>query len=208
MNKIKNHNALLSHGDIESRRIVLDIAEQTLSRLDSYTQIHDLAYLDGSVLYIGNKNWDLSKKRNVYLIGAGKACNAMIKAFEEILGVFLTRGIAIIKVKEQSDLFHNTDVYIGGHPLPNEEGLRASEEILRLIDSASPDDLFIILISGGSSALMSCPIDGISLEDEIITTDILLKSGANIFEINAIRRHISKLNGGRLAELIRNVGPN
>lgn len=62
------------------------------------------------------------------------------------------------------------------------------------------DDLFIAVISGGSSALMSCPIPGISLQDEIDTTDILLKSGANIYEINAIRRHISEMNGGHAGQ--------
>ena len=206
MKKIKNIETLLSHGDIESRRIVLDIAERTLSQLDAYAQIHSIAKLDGSVLHIGNKSWDLSKKRHVYVIGAGKACNAMAKAFDEILGDFLTQGIAIVKIMEDSDINHRTDIFIGGHPLPNEEGLRASEKILKLVDSSGSDDLFIVLISGGSSALMSCPVKGISLTDEIMTTDIMLKSGANIFEINAIRRHISKLNGGRLAERIMNIG--
>ncbi len=69
-----------------------------------------------------------------------------------------------------------------------------------------PEDLFIVVISGGSSALMSCPIDGISLQDEIDTTDVLLKSGAGIYEINAVRRHISALNGGMLAKRIQDVG--
>lgn len=69
-----------------------------------------------------------------------------------------------------------------------------------------PDDLVIGVISGGSSALMSCPIKGISLEDEIQATDVLLKSGAGIFEINAIRRHISQLNGGMLAKRIQARG--
>ena len=79
-------------------------------------------------------------------------------------------------------------------------------KILDLVDHAGPDDLFIVVISGGSSALMSCPIEGISLEDEIKTTDVMLKSGAGIYEINAIRRHISAMNGGMLAKRIQSVG--
>ena len=73
--KIKNRDVLLSHGDAESRQIVLDITEKTLRRLDAYERIKRIAHMEGDVLCIGSKRWDLSKKRNVYLLGAGKACN-------------------------------------------------------------------------------------------------------------------------------------
>lgn len=200
--KIKNRAEILSHGDVGSRTIVLDIAEKTLQRLDAYKRIKSIMRLDGSVLHIGSRHWDLSRKRNIYLLGAGKACNHMAMAVDEILGDRLTRGIAIVKISEPADVFRKTEVFVGGHPLPNAEGLRACKEILSIVDSAGPDDLFIGVVSGGSSALMSCPIDGISLEDEIAVTDIMLKTGANIFEINAIRRHISQFNGGMLAKRI------
>ena len=204
--KIKNRDILLSHGDIESKRIVLDIAEKTLRHLDAYERIKSIAHMEGSVLCIGEKRWDLSKKRHVYLLGAGKACNHMAMAVDEILGDYLTRGIAIVKISEPTDVFRHTDVYVGGHPLPNEEGLRACREILKLVDASGPEDLFIVVISGGSSALMSCPIEGITLQDEIDTTDVMLKSGAGIYEINAIRRHISAMNGGMLAKRIQSRG--
>ena len=204
--KIKNREALLSHGDIDGRKIVLDITEKTLQHLDAYERIKSIARMEGDVLCIGSRRWDLSKKRNVYLLGAGKACNHMAMAIDEILGEHLTRGIAIVKIKEDTDVFRRTDVYVGGHPLPNEEGLRACKEIIKLVDSANEDDLFIVVISGGSSALMSCPIEGITLQDEIDTTDVMLKSGAGIYEINAIRRHISAMNGGMLAKRIRSRG--
>lgn len=204
--KIKNRDALLSHGDRESRRIVLDIAEATLRRLDAYDRIKSIMRLEGHILRIGIKSWDLREKRNVYLIGAGKACNHMARAVEEILGAHLTRGIAIVKIQEPIDRFDRTELYVGGHPLPNQEGYVACKKILELVDGADSRDLFIVLISGGSSALMSCPIEGISLQDEIDTTDILLKSGASIYEINAIRRHISQLNGGMLAKRIQARG--
>ena len=204
--KIKNRDVLLSHGDVESRKIVLDIAERTLQQLDSYERIKRIARMEGDLFCVGSRKWDLSKKRNVYLIGAGKACNHMAMAIDEILGEHLTRGIAIVKISEPTDVFRRTDVFVGGHPLPNEEGLRACKEILKIVDSATEDDLFIVGISGGSSALMSCPIEGITLQDEIDTTDVMLKSGATIYEINAIRRHISAMNGGMLAKRIRERG--
>ena len=205
-NKIKNYGEIVGHGDWDSRKIVLDITEATLRHMDAYERIKSIARLDGNILTIGTCSWDLSKKRNVYLVGAGKACNAMAMAFDEILGDRLTRGIAIVKVAEETDVFRKTEVYVGGHPVPNEEGYRASLKIIELVEQMGPDDLVIGVISGGSSALMSCPIKGISLEDEIQATDVLLKSGAGIFEINAIRRHISQLNGGMLAKRIQARG--
>jgi glycerate 2-kinase len=204
--KIRNRDQILSHGDVESRRIVLDITEKTLQKLDARGRIKSIMRLDGDMLHIGVKSWDLSKKRNVYLLGAGKACNHMAMAVDEILGNRLTRGIAIVKIAEETDVFNKTEVYVGGHPLPNKEGYRACLKMLELVDNAGTDDLFIVVISGGSSALMSCPIEGVSLEDEIVVTDVMLKSGANIYEINAIRRHISQFNGGMLAKRIEARG--
>lgn len=206
MNKIKNYDSLISHGDIESRKIVLDITNRTLQRLDAYERIKSIMHVDGDILHIGTKSWDLSKKKHVYLLGAGKACNHMAMAVDEILGDKLTKGIVIVKISEETDHFQNTDVYVGGHPLPNQAGYEACLKILDLVDHAGPDDLFIVVISGGSSALMSCPIEGITLDDEIKTTDVMLKSGAGIYEINAIRRHISAMNGGMLAKRIESVG--
>lgn len=206
MKKIRNSEEILSHGDTASRRIVLEIADRTLDRLDSYRRIRAIMRMEGDVLHIGTRSWDLSRKRNVYLFGAGKACNHMAMAVDHVLGDRLTHGIAIVKIHEETDRFNRTDVFVGGHPLPNEEGFRASKKMIEIVDQAGPDDLFIAVISGGSSALMSCPIDGISLEDEIETTDVLLKSGAGIYEINAVRRHISALNGGMLAKRIQDAG--
>ena len=117
--KIKNYDELLRSGDISSRKIVLDIAEYTLKRLDSYERIKSIMRLEGANLVIGERSWDLSKKRHVYFIGAGKACNAMAKAVDEILGDYLTDGIAVVKIYEPSDKYRKIRVRVGGHPLPN-----------------------------------------------------------------------------------------
>lgn len=204
--KIKNAEALLSHGAIESRRIILDVADEVLFRLDAYNQIKKLLFIEGDSLHVGQARFPLSRYEHIYLIGAGKACNHMARAVDEALGDRLTKGIAIVKVLEPIDVFRKTEVFVGGHPLPNAEGFRASQKILELVDRSGDKDLFIVVISGGSSALMSCPLPGISLEDEIKTADLLLKAGAGIYEINAVRRHISALNGGRLAERIQSRG--
>jgi glycerate 2-kinase len=203
---VKNKGQILSHGDVEARRVVLELTERTLSRLNAYHRMKNIMRLEGDTLHIGVKQWDLRQKRNIYLVGAGKACNHMAMAVDEVLGDRLTDGIAIVKILEQTDRFNKTRAYVGGHPIPNEAGYRASLEILDLVDNAGPEDLFIAVISGGSSALMSCPIEGLSLEDEMLTTDIALKAGMNILELNAIRRHISRTNGGMLAKRIASRG--
>ncbi len=204
--KIKNRDELLCRGDIEAKRILLDIAEKTLSQLDAYGRIKTLMHVRDGKLFIGERSWTLQRPRRVYLLGAGKACNAMAVAVEEILGEYLTEGIISVKILESSDTFSKTKVYVGGHPNPNEEGQKAAFAMLEMVDAAAPQDLFICVASGGSSALLGCPAEGITLADKIRATDILLKSGAGIREINAVRRHISRANGGRIAQRIAERG--
>lgn len=123
--KVKNCAELLRHGDISSREIVITLTDKVLQKLDAYQQIKSIMRLDGSILHIGRQKWDLSLKKNVYLLGAGKACNAMAMAVEEVLGDRLTDGVIIVKISEPTDHFKRSRVFVGGHPLPNEEGLRA-----------------------------------------------------------------------------------
>lgn len=200
--KIRNSAALLSHGDKRPRERVLELVEAVLYEVDAGRRIGQIMRLEGDILTIGARSWDLARKRNIYLLGAGKACNAMAQAVCDVLGERLDKGIISVKIAEEADRYVNTDVYVGGHPVPNEEGLRAAQAMLELIDNASADDLFISVISGGSSALLACPVEGITLQEEMQAQDILLKSGAKVLEINAVRRHISRTNGGRLAERI------
>ncbi len=204
--KIKNRQELLSLGDKASRKMVLDIAEGILARLDGYMRVKELVSLSGDMLKVGERTWDLSKKKNIYLVGAGKACNAMAMAIDEILGDRLTKGICIVKIREDSDVYNKTEIIVGGHPLPNEEGVKGCLRILEMIDGSGPEDLFISVMSGGSTALMCCPEEGITLEEEKRATDIMLRSGADVNSINAVRRHISRMNGGNMAKRIRERG--
>ncbi len=204
--KIKNRQELLSCGDVPSKALILDVLEETLQAMDAKVRLPQFVSRTGSILKIGRCEWDLAQKRHVYLICGGKAANATYMALEAILGEYLTDGIAIVKSIESEDRFEKCRVFTGGHPLPNMEGYRGCMEILRMVETANEDDLFISVISGGTSALMSCPLEGLTLEEEILTTDVMLKSGAGIYEINAIRRHISRINGGHLAGEIEKRG--
>lgn len=202
MMKIRNYSELAAKGDKSARERVLHLTNAVLEEVEAGKRIRDIMRLEEDILVVGEKSWDLRGKRHIYLIGAGKACNIMAQTVCDILGNRITRGIIAVKIAEPQDRYHNTDVYVGGHPLPNVEGMVAAKKMLALISSAQADDLFISVISGGSSALLTCPVAEISLEDEIAAQDLLLKSGAKIIEINAVRRHISRTNGGRLAESI------
>lgn len=203
---IKNRERLASQGDVPARKVVLEIVEAALGALDISRVIRDLLALEGDTLRVGSRRWDLGSKRRLFLVGAGKAANVMARAVEAVLGDRIAAGLVIVKRLEPGDVLTRIELAEGGHPLPNEAGLQASRRILDLVDRARADDLFISVISGGSSALMSCPLPGITLEDERELTEALLKSSARILEINAVRRHISAVNGGRLAQRIEARG--
>ncbi|HSB05998.1 MAG TPA: DUF4147 domain-containing protein [Thermodesulfobacteriota bacterium] len=191
---------------MESRKVVLGILENSLQRLDSYPLIQKLLQMEGSILRIGDCGWDLKKKKRIFVVGAGKACNAMARAVEDVLGNWISDGLVIVKRLEDSDGLRRIELMEGGHPLPNEKGFMGAERILQIAEEAGSDDLFVGLISGGSSALMNCPLPGVTVEEETKVTEELLKSGARILEINAVRRHISATNGGRLAQKIEAKG--
>jgi len=204
--KMRNYDELVGHGDQKAREKVLKLMDAVLQEVDADVRIREIMHMEGDILHMGERCWDLKTKKHVYLFGAGKACNAMAQAVCDILKDRITKGIICVKIVEPQDTYVNTDVYVGGHPLPNREGMIAAQNILDLIEKAEPDDLFISVISGGSSALLTYPVEGITLEEEILCQDLLLNSGAKILEINAVRRHISRTNGGRLAERILRRG--
>jgi len=204
--KIKNYTNLTVNGDTNAREMVLGVVDSVLKALNSEIVINKAISLKGEILSIGENQWDLRERENIYVVGGGKACNSMVKALSLILGERVTKGIAIVKFIDPEDVYPNIDIYEGGHPIPNRKGYEASLKLLDLVSTAGPGDLFISMISGGSSALMSCPVEGISLEDEMEVSRIMLQAGARIMEINAVRRHISRLNGGRLAQKILATG--
>ncbi|HSF59541.1 MAG TPA: glycerate kinase, partial [Candidatus Binatia bacterium] len=151
-------------------------------------------------LYAGQAVYDLTNYKNSYVIGAGKATARMAQAVEELLGERITGGTVIVK-RGHSVPLRKLAIMEAGHPIPNQAGVDATETIIALLRRTLETDLILCLISGGASALLACPGAGLSLQDKQHTTQTLLHCGARIQEINAIRKHISKVKGGRLAEL-------
>ena len=203
---IKNCDKLVSKGDCAVRKPVLETLEMALKDLNSYYVLKRFLRRTEDSLFFGENRWDLSRYRNIYVVGGGKAADAMARALVEIIGDRISAGIVAVKNLELDDGLKEIELVTAGHPLPNKESLNVSRRILQLVEQATSEDLFIGLISGGSSALMSLPVAGISLEDEIACTQELLTCGARILEINAVRRHISAINGGRLAQAVDEKG--
>jgi hydroxypyruvate reductase len=146
------------------------------------------------------KSRDFSRFRNIYVVGAGKAGASMAQAAERVLGRRIAAGLLNVKYGHTAKL-RRIELNQCGHPVPDENGVAGAERIAQIAAGAEKDDLVICLISGGASALMPAPAEGITLEEKQATTRLLLASGANIHEINSIRKHISRIKGGQLARL-------
>ena len=152
----------------------------------------------GDNLFIGNRKYNLSGIKNIFITGAGKATAPMAAAIEDILGKNITRGIINVKYGHTTSL-NRIRLIEAGHPVPDKNGMQGAGEILNLAEDAKKDDLVFCLISGGGSALLVLPAEGITLKDKQDTIKILLSCGATIHEINTIRKHTSGIKGGRLA---------
>ncbi len=156
--------------------------------------------LRGDVLFAGRKRYPLALYKRILVIGAGKASAAMAAALEKRLAKRITSGLLNVKYGHTAPLKH-VKLQECGHPVPDAAGVEGSQRIAALARAATEEDLVICLISGGGSALLPAPAEGITLGDKQETTRLLLACGATIHEINAVRKHLSALKGGQLARL-------
>ncbi len=140
--------------------------------------------------------------KRLCMLAFGKAASGMAKAVLDGIGDIVTGGIVITKYGH-ADLHdgENVKVYEAGHPLPDENGMRATARAMEMADGLNEDDLLVCLVSGGGSALLVAPYPGVTLQEKQQTTDLLLHSGADINELNTVRKHLSRVKGGRLAEI-------
>jgi hydroxypyruvate reductase len=146
------------------------------------------------------KGIDASRFEHIFVIGAGKAAAPMAQAAERILGRRITGGLINVKDGHTAKL-KRIEMNECGHPVPDARGVAGARRIAEIASAAGKDDLVVCLISGGASALMPLPAPPVTLEEKQEVTRLLLASGANIHEINAVRKHISGIKGGQLARL-------
>jgi len=204
---IRNARELLSGRPSRERRARLS----TLLALDAGLEmaqpsalLRGRIRLDGSKLRIWDDQVDLRKFREVVLLGAGKAAFKMAEYMLGLLGDRVSRGLIIVPAYQE--LEHRlgvVDILRAGHPIPDERGVNAASSLLSLARDCSKDTLVIVMISGGASSLMVMPAEGVTLQGKVALTRMMLKAGANIHELNTVRKHLSAVKGGQLAVALR-----
>jgi glycerate 2-kinase len=152
--------------------------------------------LDGDVLWVAGE--ELPIRGRIIVIGTGKASAKMAQTVEQLLNGYLTEGIVVTKYDHALPL-ERIRLVEAGHPLPDLAGVQAVAETRRLLGGLSEHDIVLCLISGGGSALWPAPADEITLEQKQDVTQLLLRAGATIRELNAVRKHLSAIKGGQLA---------
>lgn len=183
------------------RQNAVDIFQAGLQAVAPGAAIKKFCQLNGEILTVDEKSYDLNRFTNIYVIGAGKAGASMAKAVEEVLGNRITAGLVTVKY-DHLEILQKIKIHEAGHPVPDQNGLDGAQAIYQLATSADEHTLVLCLISGGGSSLLPLPVVGVTLEDKQRTTKVLLACGATIHEINAIRKHLSVVKGGGLAKAV------
>lgn len=195
---VKNAAQLLSRGNRTLRKTALEVIEHALSGADPYAATRRLLTLKGDHLHVGDVMLDLSDRPRIYILGAGKATFPIARALEELLGDRITDGIVICK-RGQEGTLDRSQMILASHPIPDAAGMDGAQKTLAMARQTGPGDIVLCCYTGGSSALLPYPVAGISLDEKRAVNQLLLSCGANIIEINAVRKHVSRVKGGRLA---------
>ncbi len=175
-----------------------EIWRAAIGAVDPYNAVTRAIRLKDGRLIVTGSDEDLGTYPRILVIGAGKATARMAEAVESVLGDSIAGGLIVVKYGHTGTLKMVEQVE-AGHPIPDAAGVEGTAKLLGLVRSADERTLILCLLSGGGSALLVAPLPGLTLEDKQQTTDLLLRSGAAIHELNAVRKHLSAVKGGRLA---------
>jgi len=202
LTQIRNASRLLDHGHTALRRVVLDVAAAGLRAADPAAAVGRLVRLDNGLLRAGDRCFNLDAVRSVVLLGAGKASLPIAAAMERMLGDRVSGGLVVGR-RGTSRGRVRTEVAEADHPVPSAASLAAGRRLAAIADGVRPGDLVITAFTGGSSALACLPPEGVPFAAKQHLHSLLLDSGASIAEINTVRKHVSALKGGRLADRLR-----
>lgn len=169
-----------------------------LAVVDGGACVRDAVVREGSRLRVAGAL--LPEGARVYALAAGKAAGAMASALEERAGDLVASGLCVTKAGHGCAL-QRFVLCEAGHPSSDAASAAAALEAMELVRRATPTDVLLVLLSGGTSALLACPAEGLELDDVARTADLLMRAGAGIVELNVVRKHLTRLFGGRLAEL-------
>ncbi|MBM4135050.1 MAG: glycerate kinase [Nitrospira sp.] len=187
-----------SHPQRTAHRLVDRLVRAALAAADPQLALRQAVKRVGAVVQVGVRRYDLRAYDRVVAVGAGKASAKMAAALERCLGSRFEGGQIVVKSGYASPT-KTIEVLEAGHPVPNRAGQRGAARLMALLNNLSHRDLVFVLLSGGASSLLPAPAAGLTLSDLRQTTRLLLACGASIQEINTVRKHLSALQGGRLA---------
>jgi len=183
----------------EDRPFLAEIFRAALAAADPYYAVLNAVSVENNCLTIGGATYDLASFKRILVIGAGKATSRMAQAIESLLGSKISAGLITVKDGHALPLRFIGQVE-AAHPVPNEAAMTGTQRIRQLLQAADASTLVICLLSGGASALLIFPAKGITLQDKQQLTQLLLNAGASIAELNTVRKHVSAVKGGQLAE--------
>lgn len=195
MNIVKNKSELATS---KNRIVALKMLEAGLKAIQPEQVLTESLTRDGDNLKIKNKNFRLDKFERVFLVGFGKGSAEVAVRLEKLLGDKLTEGFVIDTVQQD---FKKISFTLGTHPLPSKENVEFTENVLKKISNLNKRDLVLIVVCGGGSAMFEAP-HSLSVSKLITVFSKLLNSGANITEMNVVRKHLSKVKGGGLAKAL------
>ena len=179
-----------------TRAAVKEIFYSALKAVSPYRSVSELA---GKI----REEYQNRPYKRLWLVGFGKAAVPMAKGLEDRLSDLISGGMVITKYGHNLPDYRLSEIKVreAGHPVPDERGVNATRELMDLLSRADDNTLVVCLISGGGSSLLVCPADGITLADKQEVTRLLLASGADIRRLNTVRKHLSAIKGGQLAEI-------
>jgi len=179
--------------------IILSLLKEGLEAADPYKAVINHVRIKNDKIIIGDRYETVLRK--IHVIGFGKSSYKMALAVNDLFEKNIVGGVIITPDQEGS--LGNILVLKGDHPIPRDNTLRSSKKLLEYLENIDEKDLVFILISGGGSALFEIPLKDISLEEIALVSELLMKSGADIFELNTVRKHLSAVKGGRLLKYIK-----
>ncbi|HVT11516.1 MAG TPA: DUF4147 domain-containing protein [Fimbriimonadaceae bacterium] len=182
----------------KAQEAVVRIFQETIRTVRADALVGATCWRDGRSLYLAGSEYPLPDRGRVLILGAGKASAAMAQGIEALLDGIPVEGLVVTKYGH-SQPTRWVEVMEAGHPIPDDNSLIAGERMMALARAATGQDLVIVLLSGGASSLMESLADGVCLRDLQLITESLLKSGANIQQLNAVRSCLSRLKAGGLA---------
>jgi glycerate 2-kinase len=180
------------------RRQAVDIAKAAIRGVNPHAVVQSAVSLGDDGLRIGTQLIPSDDIGRIVVVGAGKAAGQMVRGLEDALGDRIDSGIVVTKDDHTVPTRH-VELHTAAHPVPDSRGVAATASMLELVRGLNANDVVFVLLSGGGSALLVAPVEGVSLADKQSTTSALLACGATIDEINSVRKHLSRVKGGLLA---------